>query len=377
MSVTLKHRIICIFCISFLLLNWANETSAQQKPAEINVPTPEIPTLPVPQTDTVTICLLGDMMMHEAQIAAADQGDGTYDFSSYFRHIKDDISSADIAIANMEFTLAGAPYSGYPCFSAPESFATYLKDCGFDIFLAANNHIYDKGGEGAARTLEFYRNLGIKYTGIAYDSDCSKSTTPLKLMEKDISIALINMTYGTNLGISTPWPKVNYINNRTLIEKAFQDAQDCDFVIALPHWGEEYDLTHSQKQEETAKWLISKGADLIVGTHPHVVQDSQEIDGVPVAYSLGNAVSNMSAVNTQIELMVKIRITREGKRKVAMLPPEFIYLWCSRPGGYGSSYTVLPVSEFIGTRGSWQGPWEYDKMIATYERVQEITGIKE
>ena len=78
-----------------------------------------------------------------------------------------------------------------------------------------------------------------------------------------------------------------------------------------------------------------------------------------------------------LELMVKVRIVREGRRIRKMLPPEFTYLWCSRPGGYCSSYTVLPVAEFIGTRDMWQGTWEYDKMVDTYERVKAITGIKE
>lgn len=371
-------KITDIVCISVLLLTGiAGVASAQQRHPVINVPETVLPTLPEPDRDTLTICFLGDMMIHEAQIAAASCKEGSYDFSTYFEHIAEDIRKADIAIANMEFTLAGTPYSGYPCFSAPDSFAAYLKGCGYDIFLTANNHIYDKGTEGAERTLEIYRELGITYTGMAEDSGRREATTPLKIYEKGISLALINMTYGTNLGISSYWPRVNYLNDSRTMEAAFKAAEDCDFTIALPHWGNEYVLTHSETQEEAAERMISIGADLIVGTHPHVIQDTQEIDGVPVIYSLGNAVSNMSAANTQLELMVKVRIIREGRRIRKMLPPEFTYLWCSRPGGYCGSFTVLPVSMFAGTRETWQGPWEYDKMMTTYERVRRITGIKE
>ena len=84
-------------------------------------------------------------MMHANQIQNAHRSGLEYDFSSYFHLLEEEIAQADIAIANMEFTLAGEPHTGYPCFSAPDSYASYLADCGFDIFLTANNHIFDKG----------------------------------------------------------------------------------------------------------------------------------------------------------------------------------------------------------------------------------------
>ena len=102
----------------------------------------EVP--PIYSEDTVTIRILGDIMMHESQIRNAKEGE-TYDFSTYFSHIQDEIRLADIAIANMEFTLAGEPYSGYPCFSAPDEYADYLADCGFDVFLAFGNDLESAG----------------------------------------------------------------------------------------------------------------------------------------------------------------------------------------------------------------------------------------
>ena len=109
---------------------------------------------PLFKQDTLSICIMGDMMMHTKQIETARQKDGTYDFSSYFSLITDRIQAADIAIANMEFCLAGEPYSGYPTFSAPDNYGEYMAQCGFDIFLAANNHIFDKGAAGAERSTE-------------------------------------------------------------------------------------------------------------------------------------------------------------------------------------------------------------------------------
>lgn len=338
--------------------------------------------------DTLTICIFGDMMMHANQISNAHKGGNSYDFTTYFSHLEDRISKADIAVANMEFTLAGEPYTGYPCFSAPDTFASYLADIGFDIFLAANNHIFDKGAHGTQRTLEIYRKMekerGIRFTGLAGSEEEYQRVNPLTIIRKGIRTSFINLTYGTNLGSGLTWPKTFRLNPAASVIETLSKAeeQDADLTIVLPHWGTEYNLTHSEAQEKAAAMLAEHGADIIVGAHPHVVQDCQTLKVndnermVPVAYSLGNAVSNMSAPDTQIGLMATIKIVRENNGDIRTLPLEFTYLWCSRPGGYCSSYTVIPVEEFIGTRAQWLGSWEYDKMIATYERVRSKTGIE-
>ena len=324
--------------------------------------------------DTLTICFLGDIMMHSLQISTARKGEETYDFRSYFKEIEDLIKGADIAVANMEFALGGKPYSGYPCFSAPDSYADYLAECGFDVFLAANNHILDKGSAGAARTIEIYRELereyGIRFTGIAESEEALAENNPLRIRRKGVGLSMVNFTYGTNLGRTEHWPKTNYMADREAILKALEKSENADFTIVLPHWGTEYSLTHSKRQEETATWLAENGADIIIGAHPHVVQDTATVSGIPVIYSLGNAVSNMSAENTQLELMATLRIIRHGNGDLEMETPELTWLWCSRPGGYTNDYCVIPVEEFIGTRESWTGGWEYDKMMATYEKTR-------
>lgn len=332
--------------------------------------------------DTVTICILGDIMMHQAQIDNARRPDGGYDFSSYFHLLEDRIREADIAVANMEFTLAGEPYTGYPCFSAPDTLVEYLVGCGIDVLLAANNHIFDKGSKGAERTLEIYRRLqqekGVRFTGLAGNEDEQKSNSPLISRARGISIAFINITYGTNIGLQSYWPKTNRISEKEKIAEAFDSAhrQGCEYIIALPHWGTEYRLRHSKEQEEYAEWLAEQGADCIIGSHPHVIQDADISGNVPVAYSLGNAVSNMSAPNTQLELMATIRLVRKENGDLEPLPIELEYLWCSRPGGYNDRYTVIPVAGFIGRKDRWQNSYDYDKMISTYERVRKETGIE-
>ena len=344
---------------------------------------------PLFRNDTLTVRIFGDIMMHSRQIETAASEDGVYDFSSYFSLLSEEISNADIVVANMEFTLAGRPYTGYPCFSAPDSFAPFLAETGFDVFLAANTHIFDKGQAGAIRTISIYRELeqthGIRFTGLAENEDGLSGNFPLTIRRKGISVALVNFTYGTNSPLSSEWPKVNLMDNSGPLAEAFRKAQEADFTIALPHWGTEYRLKHSERQEKTAQKLADMGADIIIGAHPHVIQDFALIsayDGtkakqVPVAYSLGNAVSNMSAANTQLELMATIRIARNFNGDLEMLPVEMTYLWCSAPGGYGKSYTVIPVADFIGRRNEWAGKWDYDKMVRTYSKVMQETGIKE
>lgn len=333
--------------------------------------------------DTLTLCFVGDVMMHSAQIADACRKGGGYDFSSYFRLMSDRIEDADIAVANLEFTLAGEPYTGYPSFSAPDTIAAHLARTGFDVFLAANNHIYDKGSAGASRTLAEYRRLedlyGIAFTGLAEDEKARNRNTPLIIRHKGIRIALVNFTYGTNCGISSAWPRTTYEGEKTFLAEAFARAEEarCDIRIALPHWGTEYVLEHSEKQERTAVWLAENGADLIIGTHPHVIQDCGEVCGVPVAYSLGNVVSNMSAKDTQMGLMATVRIVRHGNGDIEMLPPGFTYLWCSRPGGFGEGYTVVPVKDYIGRPDEWRNRLDYEKMMSTYGRIREKTGIED
>ena len=373
-SITIFLRLICACILSVLgVTNAPGQTLSFPEAWTTEWLTPR----PLFQQDTIRICIIGDIMMHGKQIENTARSGSEHDFSSFFSLIEEDIKSADLAIGNMEFTLGGKPYTGYPSFSAPDGLEIYLAECGFDVFLAANNHIFDKGAKGAERTLEKYRELqqthGIMFTGLAGNEEELAQTTPLMTLVNGVKVAFINYTYGTNQGCGKNWPKTNYISDRQRIEDGFRKAEEMqsDFVVALPHWGIEYSLNHSKEQERQARWMIEMGADAIIGSHPHVVQDRGEIDGIPVAYSLGNAVSNMSVTNSQLELMAILRIVRYSNGDLEMLQPTYKYLWCSLPGGYNDSYTVIPVEDYIGKRDLWHGKWDYDKMVNTYNRIRK------
>ena len=340
--------------------------------------------------DTVSVVFMGDMMMHRDQISNAKVGEDNFELSEYFPRIEHLIKRADIAVANMEFTLAGKPYTGYPCFSAPDSYAEAVAESGVDIFLTANNHILDKGRKGIDRTLGIYSKMEsegrVRHTGAALSAQDDSLRFPLKVVSKGMRLAFINFTYGTNFGISEEFPKVHRIDTAE-IAGAIRSAKlsGADFIIALPHWGNEYVLSHSKQQGRLARWLAENGCDAIIGTHPHVPQDIETLtvtgaDGtcsrkVPVVYSLGNLISNMSAPNTQVGMMVTLRFTKDKFGDKNMLEPLLTMTWCSRPGHLTRSYTTIPIKEYVGKRGLWLNPWDYDKMITSYERVKKETGI--
>jgi len=146
---------------------------------------------------TVSLLFVGDAMQHQSQIDAAKTKTG-YDYSSYYKHIKDRIDSVDIAVVNLEVTLAGKPYTGYPSFSAPDEFAHELKNVGFDIFLTANNHCLDKGKKGLERTIAELDTMQVKHLGVYTDKEQRNLRYPLMIIKNGIRIAMLNYTYGTN-----------------------------------------------------------------------------------------------------------------------------------------------------------------------------------
>jgi len=358
-----------VFC-SFSLMD--EDPQIIQRYPEVKAYNPEKP-------DTAVIRILGDIMLHSAQIEC--------DYSTFLADLEEDLRSADVAIGNIELTLAGPPYTGYPAFSSPDSYAEYIQSTGIDIFLTANNHILDKGMNGFTRTLSVYREMEPLYTGSGADAKDFKACNPLYIRAKGIKIALVNATYGANYPQPEGYPRINLLSDMDAVCRQVSDAKNsgADFVIALPHWGTEYRLKHSPEQQEMAVRLAKSGADVIVGAHPHVVQDMgsirvKEKDGsvrdVPVFYSLGNAVSNMSATNTQVELMVTLTFVRHADGHTEMLDPTWDWLWCTLPGRLCHSYKTVKIEEYIDRKDEWKIQSDYDKMVTSWRRVKNETKIK-
>ena len=297
----------------------------------------------------LNLLFAGDAMQHQLQIESVYRG-GTYDYSSYFPHIEHEVSQADIAFVNLEVTLAGKPYTGYPSFSAPDEYAVALQKAGFDVFLTANNHILDKGSKGLHRTLVILDSLGVKHTGSFRDSIERSIEYPLFIDKNGFRIAVLNYTYGTN-GLIPKSPQiVNYINKQG-IENDIKKARNnnADLVIANMHWGSEYKLIPNKEQKSLADFLVKKGVDLVIGSHPHVVQPSRLIrdeDGIArnlIVYSLGNLISNMRAHNTDGGQLIRVSIEKKNDR-IQIKSAGYILVYSYKPTSENKiDFQVIPA----------------------------------
>ncbi len=299
--------------------------------------------------DTLRLLFVGDLMQHQGQINAARTAKG-YDYSTCFEYVKEEISRANLAIANLEVTLGGKPYKGYPAFSAPDEFLTAIHDAGFNVLVTANNHSLDRGRPGLERTIQLIDTLKIPHAGTYINSEAREKEYPLLLEKNGFRIALLNYTYGTNGIPGTPPNIVNYIDT-TIIAKDIEagKALNPDAIIACMHWGIEYQSLPDKEQKFLADWLLRKGVDHVIGSHPHVVQpievrtDSLTNDKHLIVYSLGNFISNMSARRTDGGLMVRMELVKDSTTRLNNC--EYSLVWTARPMQSGKkNHQLLPVN---------------------------------
>lgn len=246
-------------------------------------------------TTRVSLLWLGDIMQHDSNIAAAYQPVlKRYDYTSCFEWIAPVLRSADLTIGNFELTLAGAPYKGYPQFSAPDALAVQLKNIGIDVLVTANNHCVDRGRDGLERTIQVLDSLEILHTGTFIDTTVRRLTYPLVIEKNGITFSLLNYTYGTN-GLPVKFPNhVNLIDTTTISRDILTaKRQRTDVIIIYFHWGGEYQSLPNESQKKLAEWCFNRGVKVVIGAHPHVLQPMHWLRETNqfVAYSLGNFVS--------------------------------------------------------------------------------------
>lgn len=295
----------------------------------------------------LSILIAGDLMQHMPQIKAAQQSDGSYNYDECFAGIKNEVESADVAIANFETTLAGAPYSGFPKFSAPDDFLSGARGAGFDIMLTANNHCVDTHRKGLERTLAMMDSMGVYHLGTYRNISEREKNYPFLLEKDGLRIVLLNFTYGTN-GLPVPEPCYVNLMDTTEIAADLEKAKGMnpDVIIALPHWGIEYQTLPSKAQKDMAKWLLEHGVDHIIGGHPHVAQPIELLNNKQnlIAWSMGNVVSNQSKPNTYGGYMVRLEFTKNDSLTV-LSDHNYSLYWVSRPpdNGYRHQYRILPI----------------------------------
>ncbi len=259
----------------------------------------------------VTLVMVGDILFHTPVAESGVQEDGSYNYDAVFENVKDEIEAADLAIVNQEVIIGGKELgiSGYPSFNAPYELGDALVNAGFDVVLHATNHTLDQGKKGVKNCLSYWKNnypqvavLGINESQEAQDDN-------IYVYEQDgIRIAILNYTYGTN-GIALPSDMpyaVNLLEEEKVVSDIAKAKELADFVVVCPHWGTEYQLTASREQERWTQIFLENGVDLVIGTHPHVIEpvvwmtrdgnaestlEEAHGDGMLVYYSLGNFVN--------------------------------------------------------------------------------------
>ena len=249
----------------------------------------------------IDLIMVGDVLLHDRLEACVKQEDGSYRYEFLFEPMKDEIQAADLAIVNQEVLIGGAELgiSGYPCFNADFTLGDALVDAGFDVVCHATNHTMDKQKKGLMSCINFWKT---SYPDIAVlgMNETQEERDEIYIYEQEgIKIAILNYTYGTN-GISLPSDMpfaVNLLDEDKVVADIKKAEELADFTIVCPHWGTEYVLKQTKEQERWAQIFFENGVDLVIGTHPHVIEPIEMMYDVTtghrmlIYYSLGNFVN--------------------------------------------------------------------------------------
>ncbi len=279
----------------------------------------------------LSVFVAGDALIHQSVYNDAKQEDGRYDFSAMLEALRPVVAKYDLAFYNQETILGGSKLglSTYPAFNSPQEFGDNMLSLGFNLVSLANNHTLDRGEKAILSSLEYWSNKPILYAG-SYGSFAERNSH--KILEKNgIKYALLAYTYGTN-GIPVPKGKeylVNVYTKDMLANDIKAIRQKVDFLMVSMHWGIEYDFNPSKEQEELARFLSNLGVDLVIGTHPHVVQKAEWINDTLVYYSLGNLISGQRGTNKRIGMLgsVNVKKIKDGKVKLSNPRAELIYTY--------------------------------------------------
>ena len=325
----------------------------------------------------MSLLFLGDIMGHGPQIKSAwNDSLKKYDYNKVFEPVEDIISSVDFAVANLEVTLAGPPFDGYPQFSSPDELAEACKNNGIDVLVTANNHSCDRGSMGIVRTNRVLDSLEILHTGTFSNQQNRDSLNLLVLEKENIRIGLLNYTYGTN-GI--PFHAPTYVNllDSSLIKKdlKFARTKNLDKLIVFVHWGAEYQDQPNLYQKNFNQFFKRQGVDIVIGSHPHVVQPMHYIKNNDkeflTVYSLGNFVSNQRDFRKDGGVMFRCSIVKRDKASIS--DKEYILTWVNK--FYKNKkwhYEVLPCSNKTYGKEYFSRNEDYAKMQVYSDHAKNL-----
>jgi poly-gamma-glutamate synthesis protein (capsule biosynthesis protein) len=341
---------------------------ANNDPADVVVPVNRaVDTVAQPKSYTTeaTLMAVGDIMMHGSQIKSGfNSQTKSYDFQVFFNDVKSIISQADWAIANLETPLAGASakYTGYPMFNAPAELADAIKSAGFNILTTTNNHSLDRGEKGVLKTLEHLQARDLLAVGTA--NSVANANKILMVEKEQIKMAILAYTYGTN-GIPIPKGKnylVSLINEPQIVKDILRARKEgADIVTVALHFGTEYQRQPNQEQKKLVSQLVKAGADIILGSHPHVVQPYEifELTGekgkkrkAVAIYSMGNFISGQRGNYKDLGVIFQVNLEKQFPDKtVTITDVKTIPTWVQRYTDNGKmQYRVLPIAEVLEKR---------------------------
>ena len=339
------------------------------------------------KTSKLSLVMVGDALLHSS-LYNDGYKNGVYDFKPQLELIKPIVQNYDLAFYNQESILGGTSIglSDYPTFNSPWEFGDAMIDAGFNMVSLANNHTLDKGEKAVMSSCEYWKDKDVLTAG----SYCSEDeANEIKIKEKNgIKYTLLAYTYGTN-GIPVPSGK-DYLVNLYSDEKAKADIEKVrdkvDLLIVSMHWGTEYKTEPTEEQKRQAEYLSSLGVDIIIGTHPHVIEPITYINDTLVIYSLGNFISAQSTnndYNTMVELMTSVDVIKEEKNgkttiKLDNLNNELLYNYYKK-GSRWTDFKVIPFSQMNSNYNSdYQRLYnKYSEVVRLYNKDIPINPLKE
>ena len=318
---------------------------------------------PPPRVERIVIAAVGDLMTHSPQFTSARTAEG-YDFGPCFAPVAARLSGADLAIGNFETVVAGAErgFSGYPTFNAPDEFAKAAAGAGFDVLTTANNHVLDRGPSGLERTLEVLDDLDVKHTGSARTKTEAASFVIADV--KGVSVAVLAYTYGMNgftAPVDRPW-MVNVIDQARMRD-AVKRAREAgaEIIIVSIHNGIEYQRHPSESQVALERAMIDAGADVVLGSHPHVIQPMEMVEATAadgsartafIIHSLGNFVSNQRERFRDTGLVLELIFEKNLRsRATRLVGVEYTPVWVDDTDDSGREHRILPIGEVLADSG--------------------------
>ena len=349
------------------------ETVEQQPEGELDPVVPEQSDVPIRENATVTLAAVGDIMCYDEQIDDAFITGGGYDFKRAFAGVKDVLSAADLTVGNLETNFAGTPYKGYPTFSSPPQLAEALADAGFDLLQTANTYSMENGFPGLTSTINTLSEAGITAVGTYASRESASENGGVVFKEVNgIKFAFIAFTKGIN-GRTRPAEYSYCVNllytdytgsfnqvDETAVLQSIQNAkaQEPDVIVALVHWGGEYDVAPTDSQNTVADLMFRNGVDVIIGSHSHVVGPMEQrtvttVDGknktVFLAYSLGNFYSSMTKDGTQASAILQLTFTLDGMTgETSISKMEYVPAYIADLGSNAEDrYQILNIGKEI------------------------------